>query len=183
MGFLVPTGAVEPVAVLRQTCEVADAEIAGARGPVLVVGGGLAQIVVAGPHKLTDDVGGIVLPHPVVVGQIAPRAVLDIVAGALAVGIEDGLGIVGGCPRGVLRIVGDLDGELIDTARGDGRGGLGAEQETLRQLLDVLGIFMHAVVEAGHVHHLGEAVGEGVLSAVHALGDGARGVEQVADVL
>ena len=76
----VPFAAVEPVAVFGQAGQVADAKVAAAARPVLVVWCRLAQIVVAGPYKLADNPVFIVLPTPVIVWQIAPRAVFHIIA-------------------------------------------------------------------------------------------------------
>ena len=69
---VVPYRAVEIVAVLGQSGEVADAEIAAARRPVGVVGRGLAEIIKARPDKLPDGVVLVVLSHEVALGQIAP---------------------------------------------------------------------------------------------------------------
>ena len=98
MIVLIPVRAIEVKAILGQTSEVADAKIAAARGPVLIVGRGFTEVVVACPHKLTDDPWLIVLPDPVIVGQITPRAVFHIVAAALAIGLLNGVGIVSGRP-------------------------------------------------------------------------------------
>ena len=68
----VPTGAVEIVAVLGQSGEVADAEVAGTRRPVLIVGSRFTEIVIARPHEFTDNPVLVVLPYPVIVGQVAP---------------------------------------------------------------------------------------------------------------
>ena len=94
MSVFVPMRAIEEIAVLGESGQIANAEIAGARGPVFIVRRGLAQIVVTRPHKLANHPRIIVLHHPVVIGQIAPRTILQIVAGTLAVGLENGLGIV-----------------------------------------------------------------------------------------
>ena len=80
VGGGVPTAAVEIIAVLGQSGKVADAEIAASAGPVGVVWGGLAEIVVASPHKLADDPRIVVLTAPVVVGEVAPRTVFGVVA-------------------------------------------------------------------------------------------------------
>ena len=179
----VPSRAVEPVAVLGQAGQVADAEVARARWPVLVVGGGLAEVVVARPHELADYPRLVVLLGPVVVGQVAPGAVFQVVTRALAVGGEDGLRVVALGPGGEAGVVVGPDGELIHAPAADGRCRLGAEQESLRQLLDARVVLVYAIVESWHVHHLGHAALDGCLGVVETLGDGARGVEVVADVL
>ena len=94
VSVFVPMRAIEEIAILGESGEIANAEIAGARGPVFIVRRGFAQIVVTRPHELSNYPRFIVLPHPVVIGQIAPRTILQIVAGTLAVGLENGLGIV-----------------------------------------------------------------------------------------
>ena len=104
----VPHGAVEPVAVLGQPCEIEDAEVAAPRGPVAVVRRRFAEVVEARPDKLPDGPGIVVLHHKVVVGQIAPRTVVDVVAVALPAGA-------------VHRVVGH-GGEVVDTARTETRG-------------------------------------------------------------
>ena len=180
---LVPVGTVEEVAVLGQTSQVADAKIAAARGPVLIVGRRLTQVVVARPHKLADDPRVVVLPAPVVIGEVRPRTILHVVARALAVGRLDGVGVVALGPGGIARVVVCHHGELIHAARADRRGRLRAQQESLRQQLHVVLIFVHAVVEARHVHHLCEAAAQCLLSLVHALCHRTCGVEPVAEVL
>ena len=72
VSLLLPVRAIEIVAVLGQAGEVADAEVAAARRPVAVVGSRLAQVVEASPYELADHPVVVVLPAPVVVGQVRP---------------------------------------------------------------------------------------------------------------
>ena len=101
----------------------------------------------------------------------------------MSVGLVDGARDVVGRPRGILRIVGNLDGELINATRADGRGRLGTQQESLWQSLDVLLIFVYAIVETWHIHHLCKTAVERLLGVVHALSNGAGRVEMVAEAL
>ena len=142
VGGGVPVAAIQVIAVLGQSGEVADAEVAASAWPILVVRGGFAEIVVACPYKFSDYPRIVLLTAPVVVGKVAPRAVFGVVAGALAVGV------------GVL--VRYSHGELINTA-GAYRGcRLAAKEETFGQLLDIVFIFVDTIVESGYIHHLGK---------------------------
>ena len=140
----IPVGTIHVIAVFGQSSQVADTKIAAARRPVGVIGRGLAQIVVASPHKLADNPAVVILHLPVVVGQIAPRAILGVVTRTLAVGI----GIVVVCPYPYR--------ELVYSARAHGRCRLRPEQKTLGQLCHIVVILVNAVVETRHIHHLGE---------------------------
>ena len=176
----VPLGAVEVVAVLGNAREVDDAEIGGVTGPCVgVVGRGLAEVVEARPDELTDGPGVVVHIAEIVVGQVAPRAVLEVVGGTLVgaavaarvVDVGDSLGVVG------------QGGEQIDAARGDGGCRLAAEDETLRGALVRLLVAVRAVVESDHLEDAGEAVFKHAGDLVHARGDRARAVFAHADVL
>ena len=97
---------------------------------------------------------------PVVVGQVAPRAGREVVAAAL--------------PIVVLHALLFCQGELIDATAGDGGCRLAAQQVALAQTLVGHLILLRAVVHARHFGHLGKARVQGVVYAVHAVGDGAR---------
>ena len=81
-------GAIEPHTVLGQSCQIVDAEIAAARGPVFIVWSGLSQIIEPRPHEFAYHPGIQVLHHPVIIGQIAPVADGQIVAAHLSVGVH-----------------------------------------------------------------------------------------------
>ena len=53
----------------------------------------------------------------------------------------------------------------------------------MRQLFDVVLVFMDTVVEARHIHHLGKTVLQRFVGTVHALCDRTCGVEAVAEIL
>ena len=80
MRLLVPMAAIEIIAVLGQSGKVADAEVAAAAGPILIVGSGFAEIVIACPHKFADYPRIVFLAAPVVVGKVTPRTVFCVVA-------------------------------------------------------------------------------------------------------
>ena len=56
-------------------------------GPVAVVGCGLTEVVDPSPDELTHTPAVVVLADEVVLGEVAPPAVLDIVARGLVVGV------------------------------------------------------------------------------------------------
>ena len=56
-------------------------------GPVAVVGCGLTEVIDPRPDELTHAPAVILLTHEVVLGEVAPPAVLDIVARGLMVGV------------------------------------------------------------------------------------------------
>ena len=109
------------------------------------------------------------MPDEVVLGQVGPAAMLHVVGRSLVVVI--------------LRHALAHHGELVDAARADGRSGLAAQDDLLRQLLVVLRVLEGAVVEARHVQDGGHVVVDHGVRGIHAVGDGARGVLAVADVL
>ena len=97
----VPMGAVEIVAVLGQPRKVEDAEVGGTTRPVFIVGGGLAKIVEACPHKFSNHPILVLLQEPVLFGHIGPPTGFHVIAGAL--------------PVVVCLAIESLDGEFIDT--------------------------------------------------------------------
>ena len=162
----VPHGAVEPVAVLGQPCEIEDAEVAAPRGPVAVVRRRFAEVVEARPDKLPDGPGIVVLHHKVVVGQIAPRTVVYVVAVTLPAGA-------------VHRVVGH-GGEVVDTARTECRSSLRPQHEALRESLPSRLPAVQAVVEPGDVERRYQSRPHGVVHHVHALGHRPCRVEAMA---
>ena len=80
-------------------------------------------------------------------------------------------------------MVTDDNWELIHAARTDGRCRLAAQEEALRQQWEVWVVFMHTIVKARHIHHLGKARPDGIVRTVHALRDRTRGVEHMAESL
>ena len=84
----VPFGAIEVVSVFGQTCQVEDAEVGRATGPILIIRGWLAKIVEACPHELANHPILVILQEPILFGHIRPPACLHVVAGALTVVIS-----------------------------------------------------------------------------------------------
>ena len=80
-------------------------------------------------------------------------------------------------------MIGHCDGEFIDASRADGGSRFRAQEESLRQLFDIVLILVHPVVESRHIHDLCESRLECRLRPIHALCDRTRGVETVTDVL
>ena len=76
-----------------------------------------------------------------------------------------------------------LYGKLVHASRAHGGGCLAAEDHLLGQPPVALLHLVRAVVEARHVHRLCEARLQCLVNTVHALRDGARGVEPVAEIL
>ena len=102
MFLCVPTALIKIVAILRQSCQVADAKIAATRRPVFIIGRRLAQIVITRPDKFTNHPVVVILPHPIIVRQVRPRAVFYIVTRTLTIGFQNGCRVVGRRPRGIL---------------------------------------------------------------------------------
>ena len=76
----VPARTIEVVAILWQTRQVDNAEVAAARRPHGVVWRRLTKIVEACPHELANNPRLILLLYPIVVGQISPSDNLGVVA-------------------------------------------------------------------------------------------------------
>ena len=88
MRLFVPLAAIEPVTVFGKAGKVTDAEITAAGRPVLIVWSGFAKVVVARLHKLAYHPWIVVLHPPVVIGKVAPRTILRVVARALTIRID-----------------------------------------------------------------------------------------------
>ena len=88
-GLTVPDAAIEPVAVLRDGGEVYDAEHGAVVGPgILVVGARLAEIVETCPDELSEGPFIVIRKGEIYVGDIGPGAGIQIVGGAMVVGID-----------------------------------------------------------------------------------------------
>ena len=169
LSVLVPVAAVEIEAILGDTCQVDSTEERGVAGPFAVVGGRLTEVIDTRPDEFAHAPVVVLLTDEVVLGEVAPAAVLDVVARRLMVG--------------VLRHALAYDRELIHTARAHRGAGLRAEEEALRQDL-VCGVVEEGtVVEARDVKGTSHTALQHAEGIVHAVGDGARGVFAVADLL
>ena len=118
LSVLVPVAAVEIEAILGDTCQVDSTEERGVAGPFAVVGGRLTEVIDTRPDEFAHTPAEVILTDEVILGEVAPAAVLDVVARRLMVG--------------VLRHTLTHDGELIHAARAHRGAGLGAEEEALR---------------------------------------------------
>ena len=113
LSVLVPVAAVEIEAILGDTCQVDSTEERGVAGPFAVVGGRLTEVIDTRPDEFAHAPAEVILTDEVILGEVAPATVLDVVARRLMVG--------------VLRHALAYDGELIHTARAHRGAGLGAE--------------------------------------------------------
>ena len=164
-----PMDAIKVGAILGKSGEVKDAEVAAARWPVFIVGRRLAKIVEACPYEFSDNLRALVLPHPVVVGDIAPDTRLKVVAGDLAV-------VVGGAMH-------FFDREFIDATTGNGGCRLGAEDDALGRILDALGIDVQTVVETRDVGLLPYAAEHRAFATIHTLRAGTCAIKLMDDLL
>lgn len=122
-----PARLIDVEAVLLEASEINDAEV-GAAG-VVVVGGGLPNIVPAGPDELASDIRVLVLLPEDLVGGGAPAD------GVQLVGADDQVGRVA-ARAGLVAHVGAVSarhGEQVRAARADGRSALRAPQHPVRE--------------------------------------------------
>ena len=169
-----PLALVEVEAVLREPGEVHDPEVGAARGPVLLVPGlvprevrgRLAQVIEPGPHELAEHGRRGLEPGELDVRAVGPGRRDDVVSRQLE--------------RRVLLVL--LDRQVVDPARADAGGRLRAHDRPPGVVGEDLRVLADAVVEAGDVHLLGQAVLDGVLGLVEPGGHGPRRVLLVADV-
>ena len=138
-------------------------------GPFAVVRRRLAEVVDPRPDEFAHHPVVVLLADEVILGEVAPAAVLYVVARGLMVGVL-GHGLT-------------HDGELVDPARADGRAGLRSEEEALRQYLMRRVVEEGAVVEARHVERASHARTQHRDGIVHTVGHRAGGILAVADRL
>ena len=155
---LVPLALIEPIGVLGQTVGVDDAEVrgfgcgpgaAGGAGTGAVPGGGLADVVKAGPHKLAHGVVTVQRALPGVAGHSAPAHRALIVRGEETVAVLVALGTL----------------TVIDPAAVDSRSGLGVvhQQTAVDPGVKTAGV---GVVDAGNAAELLQDVGNFVSGAL-----------------
>ena len=165
----IPVRAVEVEAILRDAGEVHRTEERRVGGPIGVVRGRLSDVVNTGPDEFPNIIVEVIVPDEVVLRQLAPSAVLHIVAARLMIRVN--------CHRLT------LDRELIDPSRRECRSGLGTQDQSLRQLGIRLGVVPGAVIEAGDIHDSCKVICRSGLGVVHPLSDGAGGILAMSNLL